>query len=40
MNQQRRRMLPYVVEFVRFSTGFVVIIAVALLTLSFANGSF
>lgn len=30
-------MLPYVVEFVRFSTGFVVIIAVALLTLRYTD---
>ena len=31
-----RRMLPFVVEFVKFATGFAVIIAVALLALNVA----
>jgi hypothetical protein len=32
-----RRALPFFVEFVKFSTGFAVIIAAALLTLRFAS---
>jgi hypothetical protein len=34
-----RRMLPFLVEFVKFSTGFAVIIAVALLTLHIASAA-
>ena len=34
-----RRLLPFVVEFVRFSAGFAVIIAVALLTLHVASAA-
>ena len=34
-----RRMLPFFVEFVKFSTGFAVIIAAALLTLHAANAA-
>lgn len=35
----RKRAFPFVVEFVKFSTGFVVLIALALLTLRFVNGT-
>ncbi len=41
-NAQRareRRMLPFFVEFVKFSTGFAAIIAVALLTLHVASAA-
>ena len=34
-----RRMLPFFIEFVKFSTGFAAIVAVALLTLHFANAA-
>ncbi|HQT82751.1 MAG TPA: hypothetical protein PLW99_01210 [Candidatus Paceibacterota bacterium] len=34
-----RRMLPFVVEFVKFATGFAVIVAVALLTLHVASAA-
>ena len=34
-----RRMLPFVTEFVKFSAGFAVIIAVALLTLHIASAA-
>ncbi|HVB20115.1 MAG TPA: hypothetical protein VNF51_02445 [Candidatus Paceibacterota bacterium] len=34
---RERRLLPFIVEFVKFSTGFAVIIAVALLTLHVAS---
>lgn len=34
-----RRALPFVVEFVKFSTGFAVIVAVALLTLHVASAA-
>jgi len=36
-NSSQRRILPLVVEFVKFSTAFVAIIAVALITLHFAS---
>lgn len=47
MNNQRtraerareRRMLPFFVEFVKFCTGFAVIIAVALITLHIASAA-
>jgi hypothetical protein len=32
----RRRMLPFAVEFVKFFTGFIIIVAAALLALHFA----
>ena len=32
--EKERRMLPFVIEFVKFSTGFAVIVAVALLMLN------
>ena len=34
-----RRMLPFVVEFVKFVTGFAVIVAIALLALHFASAA-
>jgi len=34
-----RRMLPFVVEFVKFVTGFAVIVATALLALHFASAA-
>jgi hypothetical protein len=34
-----KRMLPFFVEFVKFATGFAVIIAVALLTLHIASAA-
>ncbi len=34
-----RRMLPFVIEFVKFSTAFAVVIAVALLTLHVATAA-
>ena len=34
-----RRMLPFVTEFVKFSTGFAVIVAAALLTLHVASAA-
>jgi hypothetical protein len=34
-----RRMLPFVVEFVKFATGFAVIVAIALLTLRAASAA-
>jgi hypothetical protein len=37
--QTKRRMLPFVTEVVKFSTGFAVIIAAALLTLHVATAS-
>jgi hypothetical protein len=36
---KERRMLPFAVEFVKFFTVFIVIIAVALFTLHFANAA-
>jgi hypothetical protein len=36
---KERRMLPFVVEFVKFSSAFAVIIAVALLTLHAASAA-
>jgi len=36
---RERRMLPFFVEFVKFSTGFAVIIAAALLTLHVASAA-
>lgn len=47
MNNQRnkedrggeRRILPFFIEFVKFSTGFAAIVAAALLTLHFANAA-
>ena len=35
----QRRMLPFVVEFVKFVTGFAVIVATALLALHFASAA-
>ncbi len=37
--ETEQRMLPFVVEFVKFSTGFAAIIAVALITLHVAGTS-
>ncbi|MDE2173459.1 MAG: hypothetical protein KGJ31_02585 [Patescibacteria group bacterium] len=34
-----RRMLPFFIEFVKFSTGFAAIVALALLTLRFVSAS-
>ncbi|MEK7114040.1 MAG: hypothetical protein AAB850_00620 [Patescibacteria group bacterium] len=34
-----RRILPFFIEFVKFATGFVVIIAIALLTLHIASAA-
>lgn len=36
---RERRMLPFFVEFVKFSTGFAAIVAVALLTLHVASAA-
>lgn len=36
---RERRILPFVVEFVKFTTAFAVIIAIALLTLHFASAA-
>jgi len=38
-NTRERRMLPFFIEFVKFSTAFAVIIAVALLTLHIASAA-
>jgi len=38
-NARERRMLPFFVEFVKFSTGFAVIIAAALLALHVASAA-
>jgi hypothetical protein len=35
----RRRILPFITEFVKFSTGFAVIVAVALLSLHIASAA-
>jgi len=35
--EKERRMLPFFIEFVKFSTGFAVIVAVALLMLNVAT---
>ncbi|MHB8710386.1 MAG: hypothetical protein ACYC6X_02440 [Minisyncoccota bacterium] len=37
--ETERRMLPYVIEFVKFSAAFAVIIAVALFTLHIASAA-
>lgn len=37
--EAERRLLPFVVEFVKFVVGFVVIVAVALLTLHIASAA-
>ena len=37
--KKERRMLPFVIEFIKFSTAFSVIIAAALVTLRFASAS-
>ncbi|MHB8660824.1 MAG: hypothetical protein ACYC75_02735 [Minisyncoccota bacterium] len=37
--ETERRMLPFFIEFVKFSTGFAVIIALALLALHVANAA-
>ena len=34
-----RRMLPFVIEFVKFVTGFAIIVAIALLALHFASAA-
>lgn len=39
LRARERRMLPFFVEFVKFSTAFAVIIAVALLTLHVASAA-
>jgi len=39
LHDRERRILPFLVEFVKFSTGFAVIIAVALLTLHAASAA-
>jgi hypothetical protein len=36
-NKKNQRMLPFVVEFVKFSAGFAAVIALALLTLRFVS---
>ena len=36
MRDKERRMLPFAIEFVKFFTGFIIIIAAALLALHFA----
>lgn len=38
-NGSLKRALPFVIEFVKFSTGFVAIVALALLTLRFAGAA-
>jgi hypothetical protein len=37
MNKDKRRLLPFVTEFIKFSTGFAVLIAVGLLSLHIAS---
>jgi hypothetical protein len=37
--QPKKPLLPYFVEFVKFATGFAVIVAIALLTLNIASAS-
>lgn len=37
--RKARRLLPFVIEFVKFSTGFVVIVAIALITLHVAGAA-
>ncbi len=37
--EAERRMLPFVIEFVKFSTAFAIVIAVALLTLHVATAA-
>lgn len=37
--ERERRMLPFVVEFVKFATGFAAIVAVALFTLHVASAA-
>lgn len=39
LRARERRMLPFVVEFVKFATGFAAIVAVALLTLHVASAA-
>lgn len=39
MREKRQRLLPFFVEFVKFSTGFAIIIAVALLVLHVASAA-
>lgn len=39
LRDRERRMLPFVVEFVKFSAGFVALIAVALFTLQIASAA-
>ena len=39
LRARERRMLPFVVEFVKFSTAFAAIVAVALLTLHIASAA-
>ncbi|MHB0865538.1 MAG: hypothetical protein ACYC1Y_01380 [Minisyncoccota bacterium] len=39
ITEEERRMLPFAVEFVKFATGFAVIIAVALITLQVASAA-
>lgn len=38
-NDTERRMLPFFIEFVKFTTGFAVIVAVALLSLHAASAA-
>ena len=38
-NDTERRMLPFFIEFVKFTTGFAVIVAVALLALNIASAA-
>lgn len=38
-DEEERRMLPFFVEFVKFSTTFAALIAVALITLRFASAT-
>ncbi len=38
-NERKQRMLPFFVEFVKFSTGFAAIVAVALVTLHVASAA-
>jgi hypothetical protein len=38
LQETERRLLPFFIEFVKFSTGFVGIIALALLALRFVGG--
>ena len=39
LRDRERRMLPFVVEFVKFSSGFAMLIAVALFTLHIASAA-